>query len=74
MWKNIVERGQARRQYNTAHALYMLDNRLQTHIQIMQYLLFSHGINSYAPQLRCTYIGSLVTTETECVYCAVLTQ
>jgi len=74
IWKkNIVERG--RPQMACAmHAGYL---RLQTHTHNMHYILLSHYnngcTNALLSHVICTvqYIGCIVMTEKECVYCAV---
>ena len=50
-WENIEELGSSHD--SMAHALFRLDNEGYRHIQIMYYLLVSHGKSGYANTPQC---------------------
>ena len=61
MGKKGHSRRDQRGQYNTAHALCMLDKQgdTHTHTQNILHLVLSHGSSGYAQTPECYVIGAL---------------
>ena len=60
----IRESGAGHRQYNTAHALFILDNKGHTHSEYA--IKFFHGDNGCANAAECSVVSTLPISFTQC--------